>query len=168
MLVKLTESHSVTFSVAVGSRDPWLLCPVLWLSWGWTWLHKATLGAGPIPTLRWWRRTVSPHTPAPNHGHRGEEAPRGHAGWRLTTLTQLTGVGLGCSRGAGARVSCPLLPTANLLSCEVLHNHSGTARSAFPTFISPCKSWVHVGCSNLDPTHVWVKESGLKSDDRCF
>lgn len=24
-----------------------------------------------------------PHTPTPTHGHRGEEAPRGHAGWRL-------------------------------------------------------------------------------------
>ncbi|KAK1878309.1 Dachshund like 1, partial [Dissostichus eleginoides] len=26
-------------------------------------------------------------------------------------------------RGDGARVSCPLMPTATLLSCEVLHNH---------------------------------------------
>lgn len=96
---------------------------------GWA---MATLGAGPIPSLMWWRRTLSP-TPPPMatevRRHPGDTL----AGvWGHIHTADKTVVG--CSQGDGARLSCPLLPTATLRSWEVLHNQQSGQH--FPIFIS--------------------------------
>lgn len=115
-------------SVSSGLRVSWLFCPLLWLHQRKIWLETAALGTGPIPALRWWRRT---HPPT----HRVIEVrrhPRDTQTGILGHIHTVDKTGLGCFQSNGASMSCPKLPTATLLSCEVSHSHYSVIRSAFP------------------------------------
>ena len=154
-----SESHVLSVLLQpVGPEPP--SCSAQWCgsAEGWTWLVMATPGAGPIPTLRWWRRTLSPKPPPPPMA----TEVRRHPG---DTLASVWGhihtadkTWLDRSQGDGASVSCPLQPTVALLRCEVLHNHYRIVRSAFPMSIHPCWNWLH----GSNPASLW-KEKGIKS-----
>lgn len=67
------ESYSVSFSVASGSRALAQL--------GMDLAGHGHPGHQSHPHIEVMKENSVPHTPT--HGHRGEEAPRGHTGWRL-------------------------------------------------------------------------------------
>lgn len=103
----------------------------------------ATLGAGPNPTLRWWRRTLSPITPPPPMATEVKRHPGDTLASVWSHIHTADKTWLGRPQGDGASVSCPLLPTVVLLSCEVLHHHYSIVRSAFPISIHSCWNWLH-------------------------
>lgn len=79
--------------------------------------------AGPILALRWWRTTLSHHTPSPVHGHRGEEALRGHTGQCLRPRSHTdTDLALLLS-GWWCQCVLPVLPMVVVHKREVPSNH---------------------------------------------